>query len=139
VLVRPLPLVVLLSAFAATERPAPPLVPGQPVPAWRLKGFDPDGGKNKTVYEVPIDGDIDLGLASFVERVMGEAKPGDVVMLRIKTFGGRIDAAVRIRDALLDTKATTVAYIDHRAISAGALISLACDTIIMSTGDGVAR
>ncbi len=102
-----------------------------------LKGYDPAGGAGKTVHELPIEGTIDLGLASFVERVVKDAQPGDRVVLRIKTFGGRVDGAVRIRDALLKSRATTIAFVDQRAISAGALISLACDTIIMSDGSTI--
>ncbi len=131
---RPLPLLIALCTGAAlAQAPAVPTVAPNP----KLKGYDPKGGAGKTVYELPIDGDIDLGLSAFVDRVLAEAKEGDVAILRIKTFGGRIDAAVRIRDALLDTEATTVAYIDHRAISAGALIALAADTIIMSPGAAI--
>jgi membrane-bound serine protease (ClpP class) len=88
------------------------------------------------VYVVPIDGIIDLGLAPFVERVLKEAteaKAGAVV-LDVNTFGGRVDAAVIIRDALLNSPLHTVAFVNKRAISAGALISLAARTIAM--GDG---
>ena len=38
---------------------------------------------------------------------------------------------------MLDATLPTIVYIDHRAISAGTLISLACDTIIMSTGASI--
>ncbi len=86
------------------------------------------------VVVVPIMGDIDLGLAPYVERVLASVTADDLVVLDINTFGGRIDAAVRIRDALLATHAKTVAFIDPRAISAGALISLATDTIVMAEG-----
>ncbi|MEE8410007.1 MAG: ATP-dependent Clp protease proteolytic subunit, partial [Myxococcota bacterium] len=103
-------------------------------PAEELKGYDAEGGSGKKIFEVPIEGTIDLGLAPFVERVIDAAGPEDVVILNITTFGGRIDAAVRIRDALIDAEATTVAFINGRAISAGALIALSCDTIIMKPG-----
>jgi membrane-bound serine protease (ClpP class) len=83
---------------------------------------------------VSIQGDIDLGLAPYVERVLARASDKDVVVLDVNTFGGRIDAAVQIRDALLASKARTVAFINARAISAGALISLATDTIVMTHG-----
>jgi len=102
-----------------------------------LKGYDQRGGEEKKVFVIPVEGTIDLGLTPFVERVVKEASADDVVILKIKTFGGRIDAAVRIRDSLLSSSAPTVAYIDRRAISAGALISLACDTIIMSPGSSI--
>ena len=99
-------------------------------PAFALPELAP-GGKS---YLVEVKGEIDLGLASYVERVLAEAGPGDLVVLHVNTFGGRIDAAVAIRDALLTSKARTVAFIDRRAISAGALISLATDTIVMTQG-----
>jgi membrane-bound serine protease (ClpP class) len=88
------------------------------------------------VYVAPIEGMIDLGLAPFVRRVLDEAdKAGAAaVILKINTFGGRVDAAVMIRDALVGAKVKTVAFIDKRAISAGALISLACHVIAI--GDG---
>lgn len=85
-------------------------------------------------YIVEVSGEIDLGLGSYVERVLAEAAPGDLVVLHVNTFGGRIDAAVAIRDALLRSKVRTVAFVDKRAISAGALISLATDTIVMTHG-----
>jgi membrane-bound serine protease (ClpP class) len=88
------------------------------------------------VYVAPIEGIIDLGLAPFVQRVLNEAADAGAaaVILEINTFGGRVDAAVVIRDALLNARVKTVAFINKRAISAGALISLAAETIVI--GDG---
>ncbi len=102
-----------------------------------LKGFDPNGGEGKRIIEIPIDGDIDPGLAAFVDRSFAEVKENDVVILQMKTFGGRIDSAVQIRDRLLKSKAPTVVFIDQRAISAGALIALACDTILMTSNASI--
>ena len=92
--------------------------------------------KPPIVYVAPIEGMIDLGLAPFVERVLSEATEAGAaaVVLEINTFGGRVDAAVAIRDALLNAKVPTVAFINKRAISAGALIALATEKIVM--GDG---
>jgi membrane-bound serine protease (ClpP class) len=88
------------------------------------------------VYVVPIAGMIDLGLAPFVQRVLDEAVGAGAaaVILEINTFGGRVDAAVLIRDALLQARVRTVAFVNKRAISAGALISLAAETIAMAEG-----
>jgi membrane-bound serine protease (ClpP class) len=92
-------------------------------------------GAGGTVLRIPIEGTIDLGLAPFVSRVVEEAaESGAVVLLDINTFGGRVDAAVLIRDALIDAPVKTVAFVNPRAISAGALISLACETIAMRPG-----
>ncbi|WNM60006.1 NfeD family protein [Candidatus Nitrospira allomarina] len=88
------------------------------------------------VFVAPIEGVIDLGLAPFVQRVLDEATAAgaEAVILEINTFGGRVDAAVLIRDALLNSKVLTVAFINKRAISAGALISLASEKIAMADG-----
>ena len=86
------------------------------------------------VYLVSVEGMIDLGLAPFVQRILAEATEAraDVVVLEINTFGGRVDAAVIIRDTLLRTRVPTVAFVNKRAISAGALISLAAAHIAMA-------
>jgi membrane-bound serine protease (ClpP class) len=83
-----------------------------------------------------VEGVIDLGLAPFVRRVLDEAAAAGAaaVILDINTFGGRVDAAVLIRDALLGSRVRTVAFVNKRAISAGALISLAATTIAMADG-----
>src|SRR5688500_7029421 len=88
------------------------------------------------VYVAPVEGIIDLGLAPFVQRVLDEATAAGAaaVVLDINTFGGRVDAAVQIRDALLSARVPTVAYVNRRAISAGALISLAAEHLVMAPG-----
>jgi membrane-bound serine protease (ClpP class) len=91
------------------------------------------------VYVVPIDGIIDLGLAPFVRRVLDEAaeRKAAAVVLEVNTFGGRVDAAVLIRDSLLASRVKTAAFVNKRAISAGALISLAAETIAMADGSTI--
>ncbi len=88
------------------------------------------------VYIVPIEGAIDLGLALFVQRVLNDATEigAAAVVLEINTFGGRVDAAVQIRDALLNAQVRTVAFVNKRAISAGALIALASQDLVMAAG-----
>ena len=88
------------------------------------------------VYRVPINGVIDLGLPPFIERVLDEAEVSNAkaVIFDINTFGGRVDAATQIKDAILGSKVPTIAFINRRAISAGALISLSCEKIYMTGG-----
>jgi membrane-bound serine protease (ClpP class) len=92
--------------------------------------------KQPVVYVAPIEGIIDLGLAPFVKRVLQEATDAGAaaVILEINTFGGRVDAAVQIRDALLGAKVPTIAFVNKRAISAGALIGLAAEKLVMAGG-----
>lgn len=95
--------------------------------------------EERLVYVAPIEGIIDLGLAPFVRRAIDEAAGAGAaaLVLEINTFGGRVDAAVQIRDALLDSRVKTVAYVNKRAISAGALISLAAEHIVMAGGSTI--
>lgn len=87
-----------------------------------------------TVHRVQIEGMIDLGLAPLVRRAIREATEAKAaaLVLEINTLGGRVDAAIQIRDALLDADIPTIAFVHRRAISAGALIALACDRIVMA-------
>ena len=88
------------------------------------------------VYRIPIEGTIDLGLPPFINRMLQEAKSmdADVVVFDINTFGGRVDAATQIKDAILGVDIKTVAFVNRRAISAGALITLSCEQVYMAGG-----
>jgi membrane-bound serine protease (ClpP class) len=91
------------------------------------------------VYRIPIEGTIDLGLAPFLARTIREAEAAGAtaVVLDINTFGGRVDAAVAMRDTLLNSSVRTIAFVNQRAISAGALITLASHTVVMTRGGTV--
>ncbi len=91
---------------------------------------------SQVIYIGNIEGEIDLGIAPYVKRVVKEAEENraDAIIFRINTFGGRVDAAAQIKDAILNSKVKTIAFIDKRAISAGALIALSCEKIIMVPG-----
>ena len=77
-----------------------------------------------------------MGLPYYIERGIEQAESdgASYILFEIDTFGGRLDAATRIKDAILDTEIPTIAFINRRAISAGALISLSCDSIYMTSG-----
>ncbi len=88
------------------------------------------------VYVVPVEGMIDNGLATYVDRALADATSDDAAMVifHVDTFGGLVDAADQIRKALLNAPMPTVAFIDKNAASAGALISYAADRIVMVPG-----
>ncbi len=88
------------------------------------------------VYVLDIKGPIDRGLASYVETASERAVAAgaSVIVLRIDTPGGLLDAAERIRDEVLSMPVPTVAFVEGRALSAGALIALACETVAMAPG-----
>ncbi len=91
------------------------------------------------VYIAFIEGDIDLGIAPYVSRVVSDAENAgaDAIIFKINTFGGRVDAATQIKDAIIGTDLLTIAFINNRAISAGALIAISCDKIVMVPGSSI--
>lgn len=96
---------------------------------------DPDGG----VYVIHVEGLIDNGLYSYIERGLQRARSNNAagVILQIDTFGGLVDAADNIRKSLLSSELPIVAFIDLNAASAGALISIATDSIYMASGGSI--
>jgi len=79
---------------------------------------------------------IDDGLLESIKRRTGTAleQGADYLIYDMDTFGGGLFAAYEISDYFLheiNEKASTVAYVSKKAISAGALISVACEDIIM--------
>lgn len=85
-------------------------------------------------FIIPLEGMIDGGLHSSLERRVGialEEKPG-LIIFEIDTYGGRLEPAFDISEYIVNIKdAKTLAYIPSKAISAGALIAVACNEIVM--------
>ena len=90
----------------------------------------------QSVVHVPINGTIDMGLPNYIQRALqiAQADSAKYLVFDIDTFGGRVDAATQIKDMILSSDVATIAFINRRAISAGALISLSCDSIYMTDG-----
>lgn len=99
-----------------------------------LQQIVPSPAGESVVYIVSVQDEIDLGLLAFIKRSLKDAAEAKarLVVFEINTFGGRVDAAVGIRDLILDSKIPTLAFINKRAISAGALISLSCTKIFIN-------
>ena len=88
------------------------------------------------VVVAPIQGEIDLGLAPFLDRVLEDAETDGAaaVLLEIDTPGGRLDAVLEMRESLLASPVRTIAFIDTTALSAGALVALASEEIHVVPG-----
>ena len=88
------------------------------------------------VHVIDISGTIDLGIAAFLERQIDQAQSSGATafIVVMDTPGGRVDAAISMRDALLAADMPTITLVDTTALSAGALIALATDTIYMAPG-----
>ncbi len=93
----------------------------------------------KKVYRFSIDEEIAPPASLRVEKAMEEAQEikADLIIVHINTFGGTLDDADKIRTAFLQSPIPVWAYIDNNAASAGALISIACDSIFMHSGSSI--
>jgi membrane-bound serine protease (ClpP class) len=91
------------------------------------------------VEVVDVDGTIDAGMAHRVQGAVDAARSNGAraIMLRIATNGGSVDDANAIKASLENAGVETIAYVSDRAWSAGALISLACDKIVMAPGSSI--
>lgn len=90
-------------------------------------------------YRIRLDMDIDKAAQRKVVTGLQKAieADADVVLLDLDTYGGAVDAADSIRSAILRYEKPVVAYVNMQAASAGALISIACDSIYMKTGSSI--
>lgn len=61
----------------------------------------------------------------------------ELIILRLNTYGGAVDMADSMRTAILNSRIPVWAFVDNQAASAGALISLACDSIYMREGASI--
>ena len=92
----------------------------------------------KIAAVIDCHGMIDEGLYKSIVRRSQEAiaAGADTIFYDIQTYGGRVDSADDISKFLIHDvagKAHTVAYISKEAISAGAMVSVSCNDIIMRT------
>ncbi|HQO09652.1 MAG TPA: NfeD family protein [Clostridiales bacterium] len=88
---------------------------------------------------IKVEGMIDNGVSFYIERGIETAvdNNSDMIIFEINTMGGRVDSAAKIKDAILNSPIQTIAYVNKRAISAGALIALSCKKIIMADGSSM--
>ena len=91
------------------------------------------------VYCFAIDDVIAKPAQRKTELAVKEAQNqnADILFLHLNTFGGELEAAENIRTLLLDVSIPVFVFIDKNAASAGALISIACDSIYMSQGASI--
>lgn len=95
--------------------------------------------EKQKIYYFHIDEEIAPPASLRVEKALEEAKKinADIIVVHINTFGGTLDDADKIRTAFLQSPIPVWAYIDNNAASAGALISIACDSIFMHSGSSI--
>lgn len=106
-----------------------------PLLGWSQKSADP----HKKIYLFSIEEEIAKPASLRVEKALEEAQSihADIILVKINTFGGTLEDADKIRTAFLQSDIPIWAYIDNNAASAGALISISCDSIFMHSGSSI--
>ena len=93
----------------------------------------------KKVFTFAIDQDIDPIMNRRVKLAMDQAEKikADVILIQMDTYGGAVTDADEIRTRILESKIPVYVFINKDAASAGALISIACDSIYMAPGASI--
>ena len=88
------------------------------------------------VYVIDIRNEIGSGLGTYISDGIQTAENAgaDAIVFDVDTPGGRVDSAVNIIRSIQDTQVPTIAFVNRQAISAGAMISIACNQIVMTSG-----
>lgn len=93
-------------------------------------------GSEPIVYQLDINESIFPASWRKTKQAVEEAERLNAayIVVKLNTYGGLLDTADSIRTKLMNTSIPTIVYINTNAASAGALISIACDSIYMSPG-----
>jgi len=91
------------------------------------------------VLKLNIDAEIDPRMSRYIDLGLTAATAGnyDIVMIEMDTYGGLVTDAKDIVELLLDFEKPVYVWINKDAASAGALISIACDSIYMAAGASI--
>lgn len=93
----------------------------------------------KLVYKFNIKEDISPSVWHQTQKVFENAEEmnADLILLHMNTYGGTVVDADSIRTKIINSSIPVWVFIDNNAASAGALISIACDSIYMRPGANI--
>ncbi len=91
------------------------------------------------IYVFPIRENIMPSTSGLVKKCLSQALEAgsDCVVIDMNTYGGLMDAADSIRTSLLNFPLPVYVLINNQALSAGALIAIAADSIYMRPGASI--
>jgi membrane-bound serine protease (ClpP class) len=93
----------------------------------------------KKVYVFEVKEEIGPAVWRKMQKAFEEANawPADLILLHMNTYGGMVLHADSMRTKILNSKIPVWVFVDNNAASAGALISIACDSIYMRKGANI--
>ncbi|MBN2350473.1 MAG: nodulation protein NfeD [Bacteroidales bacterium] len=91
------------------------------------------------VYVFDIKTEIAKPVWRITQKAFDEAVSmrANYILIHMNTYGGMVNIADSIRTKILNSPIPVLVFIDNQAISAGALISIACDSIYMRLGGSI--
>lgn len=94
---------------------------------------------SKLIYKINIKENIMPATWRTVKVGFEEAQNlnADIILIHMNTYGGMVEVADSIRTKILNSEIPVWVFIDNQAASAGALISIACDSIYMRKGGSI--
>jgi membrane-bound serine protease (ClpP class) len=95
--------------------------------------------QQKTIMIMEIKSEIDPRTTRYVDLALKHATDinAEIVLIEMDTYGGILTDAKEVVDKLMQFKKPVWVFINADAASAGALISIACDSIYMSPGASI--
>ena len=104
-----------------------------------LFGIFSASAQKNSIYYFKIDEEIAKPALRKTQLAFKEVNAGSFshILLELNTFGGELQSADEIRTLLLESPVPVLVFINNNAASAGALISIACDSIYMAPGASI--
>lgn len=95
-----------------------------------------DPGK---AYVVPIKGEINRATHNYLRDILNDLNNQKVeaIIFEIDTYGGLVDEAIKMKDLIIGTNIPTIAYVNNKAASAGVLITIASEHVVMSNNSTI--
>ncbi len=97
--------------------------------------FAKENKSNDKVYVIPIHGEINGATKNFVIEQINKLNNRDdvgCIIFDVNTYGGLIDKAIDIKDAIISTDIKTISYVNNKAESAGVLLTIASEDIAVA-------
>ncbi len=98
-----------------------------------------NSSETKRVYKFDVKEEIGPGIWRKMQKAFDEAEKwnADLILIHMNTYGGMVIHADSMRTKILNNEIPVWVFIDNNAASAGALISIACDSIYMRKGANI--
>lgn len=98
-----------------------------------------DSTKTYRIFKFDIKEEIAPPVWHITKNSLKKARDtaADLILIHMNTYGGLVETADSIRTAILQSPIPVWVFIDNNAASAGALISIACDSIYMRPGANI--